>query len=73
MVQGTSPVMAVSGNGPGFSSSEHDLIFEPYQIAHDPGSQPPSLGRALAGARRLARLMEGRLTCERTGRMTSSN
>jgi signal transduction histidine kinase len=64
---GDTAVMAVSDNGPGIPPSEQDRIFEPYQIAHDPGSQPSSVGLGLAVARRLARLMEGSLTYERTG------
>ncbi len=63
-------LLAVSDNGPGIPSSEQERIFEAYAIAHDPGSQPSSVGLGLAVARRLARLMEGSLTYERTGNIS---
>ncbi|HUP16613.1 MAG TPA: ATP-binding protein [Acidimicrobiia bacterium] len=63
-------LLAVSDNGPGIPPSEHDRIFEAYEIAHDPGSQPSSVGLGLAVARRLARLMGGDLTYERTGNIS---
>jgi len=65
-----SAVLAVSDNGPGISPAEQERIFEPYQIAHDPGSQPSSVGLGLAVARRLARLMGVNLTYERTGNIS---
>ena len=64
---GDEVLMIVSDNGPGIPASARDRIFEPYQIAHDPGSQPSSVGLGLAVARRLAGLMEGSLTYQRTG------
>lgn len=63
-------LLAVSDNGPGIPPDEQERIFEPYQIAHDPGSQPSSVGLGLAVARRLARLMNGNLTYERTGNIS---
>jgi signal transduction histidine kinase len=63
-------LLAVSDNGLGVAPSEHDRIFEAYEIAHDPGSQPSSVGLGLAVARRLARLMGGDLTYERTGNIS---
>jgi signal transduction histidine kinase len=63
-------LLAVSDNGPGIPFSEQDRIFEAYEIAHDPGSQPSSVGLGLAVARRLARLMSGDLTYERTGNIS---
>ena len=63
-------LLAVSDNGPGIPRSEQERIFEAYEIAHDPGSQPSSVGLGLAVARRLARLMSGDLTYERTGNIS---
>jgi signal transduction histidine kinase len=65
-----SAMLAVSDNGPGIPPSEQDRVFEAYQIAHDPGSQPSSVGLGLAVARRLSRLMGGDLTYERTGNIS---
>ena len=67
---GDKTLIAVKDNGPGIPSSERDRIFEPYQIAHDPGSQPSSVGLGLAVARRLARLMDGELTYRRTAHLS---
>lgn len=63
-------LLAVSDNGPGIPRSEQERIFEAYEIAHDPGSQPSSVGLGLAVARRLARLMGGDLIYERTGNIS---
>jgi signal transduction histidine kinase len=63
-------LLAVSDDGPGIPRSEQERIFEAYEIAHDPGSQPSSVGLGLAVARRLARLMNGDLTYERTGNIS---
>jgi signal transduction histidine kinase len=64
---GDKTLMSVKDNGPGIPASESARIFEPYQIAHDPGSQPSSVGLGLAVARRLARLMDGELSYRRIG------
>ena len=66
----TTVLLAVSDNGPGILPSEQERIFEAYEIAHDPGSQPSSVGLGLAVARRLSRLMGGDLTYERTGNIS---
>jgi signal transduction histidine kinase len=67
---GGSVLLAVSDDGPGIPHGEQERIFEAYEIAHDPGSQPSSVGLGLAVARRLARLMSGDLTYERTGNIS---
>jgi signal transduction histidine kinase len=68
-IEGTM-LVSVSDNGPGVPPSERERIFEAYEIAHDPGSQPSSVGLGLAVARRLARLMGGELSYERTGNVS---
>ncbi|MDH5374167.1 MAG: hybrid sensor histidine kinase/response regulator, partial [Acidimicrobiia bacterium] len=41
--------------------------FAPYQSAHNPGTQPGSVGLGLTISRHLARLMDGDLTFQREG------
>lgn len=51
----------ISDNGPGIPEPDRERIFEPYQRAHDPGTQPGSVGLGLTISRRLARKMGGDL------------
>ncbi len=53
--------VAVHDDGPGVPSDRADSIFEPYTSAHEPGTQPGSVGLGLAVSRTLARLMGGDL------------
>ncbi len=57
--------IAVVDDGPGVPPAEAEAIFEPYQSAHPPGTQPASVGLGLAVSRRLARLMGGDLIYRR--------
>lgn len=61
----------VSDNGDGIPESDQERIFAPYESAHDPGTQPGSLGLGLAISRSLARLMEGDLCYQRSDGWTT--
>jgi signal transduction histidine kinase len=61
----------VSDNGDGIPESDQERIFAPYESAHDPGTQPGSLGLGLAISRSLARLMEGDLCYHRSDGWTT--
>ncbi|MDP3983617.1 MAG: PAS domain S-box protein [Acidimicrobiia bacterium] len=54
--------VAVYDDGVGIPEGHWEGIFEPYHRAHDPGTQPASVGLGLTVSRRLARLMGGDLT-----------
>ncbi len=51
----------VMDDGAGVPAGMEEAIFEPYQSAHERGSQPSSVGLGLAVSRKLARLMDGDL------------
>jgi signal transduction histidine kinase len=53
--------VSVRDDGPGVPLDRADTIFEPYTSAHEPGTQPGSVGLGLAVSRTLARLMGGDL------------
>lgn len=55
----------VSDNGDGMPEKDQERIFAPYERAHDPGTQPGSLGLGLAISRSLAQMMKGDLTYSR--------
>ena len=57
--------VAVSTTAPACRSPRRDTIFEPYGTAHEPSTQPASVGLGLAVARSLARLMGGDLVHQR--------
>ena len=59
--EGPVVTVAVCDDGPGVPSDRADSIFEPYTSAHEPGTQPGSVGLGLAVSRTLARLMGGDL------------
>jgi signal transduction histidine kinase len=52
----------VSDNGVGIGDADPETIFAPYQSAHEPGTQPGSVGLGLTISRHLAQLMGGDLT-----------
>jgi nitrogen-specific signal transduction histidine kinase len=58
-IHGDSAHIRVSDNGDGIPESDQERIFAPYESAHDPGTQPGSLGLGLTISRSLARLMGG--------------
>jgi signal transduction histidine kinase len=53
--------VVVRDDGPGVPLERADTIFDPYTSAHEPGTQPGSVGLGLAVSRTLARLMSGDL------------
>ncbi len=55
----------VRDNGSGIGEADPERIFAPYQSAHEPGTQPGSVGLGLTISRHLARLMGGDLTFHR--------
>ncbi len=55
----------VRDNGTGIGDIDPETIFAPYGSAHDPGTQPGSVGLGLTVSRHLARLMGGDLTFRR--------
>lgn len=55
-------VMTVTDDGKGLPETEWERIFQPYQRAHEPGTQTASIGLGLTVSRQLARLMGGDLT-----------
>ncbi len=62
---GSRVTLAVVDNGPGVPASEEATIFEAYGSAHEPGTQPASIGLGLHVARRLAQQMGGDLVYRR--------
>lgn len=58
---GTIGFVDVRDDGEGIGSVDGEAIFDPYTSAHEPGSQPGSVGLGLTLSRRLARLMGGDL------------
>jgi signal transduction histidine kinase len=60
-------IVAVRDDGPGIPLERVDTIFEPYTSAHEPGTQPGSVGLGLAVSRTLARLMGGDLVYNGNG------
>ncbi len=57
--------LRISDDGPGIGPGLEEKIFEPYARAHEPGSQPNSVGLGLTVSRHLARLMGGDLAYQR--------
>jgi len=64
-VAGGAAHIRVSDNGDGIPEHDQERIFSPYESAHDPGTQPGSLGLGLAISRALAQMMQGDLTYSR--------
>jgi signal transduction histidine kinase len=64
-VEGYAIHLTVSDNGDGIPEDDQERIFAPYESAHNPGTQPGSLGLGLAISRMLARLMDGDLSYRR--------
>lgn len=54
--------LSVRDNGSEIPPSEQERIFLPYFSAHDPGSQPSSVGLGLTVSRQLAGMMGGELS-----------
>lgn len=61
-------VLTVIDDGPGVDQPHWETIFEPYERAHEPITQPASIGLGLTVSRQLARLMGGDLTYQRDER-----
>jgi signal transduction histidine kinase len=53
--------ISIADDGPGVPEASVDRIFEPYQSAHEPGTEVKSIGLGLSVSRTLARLMGGDL------------
>ncbi|MDJ0664144.1 MAG: ATP-binding protein [Acidimicrobiia bacterium] len=70
-VAGKTVHIRVSDNGDGIPESDQERIFAAYESAHDPGTQPGSLGLGLSISRSLARLMGGDLSYQRTDGWTT--
>ncbi len=62
--------VAVRDDGPGVPLDRAGTIFDPYTSAHEPGTQPGSVGLGLAVSRTLARLMSGDLIYSGNGGTT---
>ena len=62
--------VAVRDDGPGVPIDRAGTIFDPYTSAHEPGTQPGSVGLGLAVSRTLARLMRGDLIYKGNGTTT---
>ncbi len=62
--------IAVCDDGAGVPQQHASDIFEPYVSAHADQSRPQALGLGLAISRRLARLMDGDVTYERSDGIT---
>lgn len=58
-------VVRVCDDGAGIAEERQDLVFAPYQRAHENPTQPGSFGLGLTVARRLAEAMGGSLTYRR--------
>jgi signal transduction histidine kinase len=63
-------ILSVVDNGPGVAAGRERKIFEAYGRAHEPGSQPASIGLGLHVARQLARQMGGDLVYRRHDGLT---
>lgn len=63
-------VIAVADNGDGIPGGQDQSVFEPYYSAHEPGTQPGSVGIGLTISRSLARLMGGDLVYRRLAGLT---
>ena len=62
--------VSVVDDGSGVPEAEVESIFEPYQTAHEIGTQPGSVGLGLSVALSMARLMGGDLTHTRQDGIT---
>lgn len=62
--------LEVADDGPGVADGQEEIIFEPFQRAHQAPTQPASVGLGLAVARQLARVMGGDLVYQRSGGWT---
>ncbi len=59
---GESAYVRVCDDGAGIPADMRERVFAPYESAHQPETQPGSLGLGLSISRTLARMMEGDLT-----------
>jgi two-component system sensor histidine kinase KdpD len=57
--------ISVRDDGTGVPGADPESVFMPYQSAHEPGTQPGSVGLGLTIARKMARAMGGDLTYDR--------
>lgn len=60
-------VLEVRDNGPALGGDDRQRIFQPYTRAHDRPGMTVSVGLGLSVSRRLAELMNGRLTYDHDG------
>ncbi len=59
---GASAYVRVCDDGAGIPADMRERVFDPYESAHRPETQPGSLGLGLSISRTLARMMDGDLT-----------
>ena len=64
--EGDRAIVLVSDNGMGLSEAEVEQLFEPYHTANRNSNPSDSVGLGLSVSRRLARIMDGDLTCSIT-------
>ena len=57
----------VADSGAGIPPSKRELVFEPYESAHNPGTETGSVGLGLYVSRALARAMNGELSYSHDG------
>ena len=69
-VDGTAQIR-VTDDGDGIDESLREKVFDAYFRAHDPGGQPGSMGLGLNVSLKLARLMGGDVTYNRSGELTT--